>query len=54
AARKDHFMPPGLLASQFAALEPPGLDERPLIVAIDQAPDVMVAKLVVAFSSSAI
>ena len=54
AARKDHFMPPGLLASQFTALEPPGLDERPLIVAIDQAPDVMVAKLVAAFSSSAI
>ncbi len=50
AARKNHFMPPGLLASQFAALEPPGPDERPLIVAIDQRPDAMVSALVAAFS----
>jgi gluconokinase len=27
AARADHFMPPALLASQFAALEPPSPDE---------------------------
>jgi gluconokinase len=27
-ARKGHFMPPALLDSQFAALEPPGIDER--------------------------
>ena len=33
--RKGHFMPPGLLASQFATLEPPGPDERPLTVSID-------------------
>ncbi len=33
--RKDHFMPPGLLASQFATLEPPGTDERPVTVSID-------------------
>lgn len=32
--RKDHFMPPTLLASQFAALEEPGLDENPLVVSI--------------------
>lgn len=29
-ARKDHFMPPGLLASQFATLETPTVDERAL------------------------
>ena len=26
-ARNDHFMPPGLLKSQLATLEPPGADE---------------------------
>ena len=31
AARRGHFMPPTLLASQFAALEAPGPDERPII-----------------------
>jgi gluconokinase len=28
AARKNHFMPPSLLDSQLATLEPPGADER--------------------------
>ncbi len=37
AARKGHFMPPSLLASQFAALEPPGPDE-PVIVVDGAAP----------------
>lgn len=36
AARKDHFMPPGLLASQFRTLEPPTPDERPITVTIDR------------------
>jgi gluconokinase len=35
AVRKGHFMPPGLLASQFRTLEPPGAGERPIIVSID-------------------
>ncbi|MEH2503641.1 gluconokinase [Bradyrhizobium sp. AZCC 1578] len=35
AARKGHFMPPGLLASQFRTLEPPGAGERPITVSID-------------------
>jgi gluconokinase len=35
AARKGHFMPPGLLASQFKTLERPQADERPIIVSID-------------------
>ena len=33
--RKGHFMPAGLLDSQFATLEPPSADERPIIVPID-------------------
>jgi gluconokinase len=35
AARKGHFMPPGLLDSQFRTLEPPGADEQPITVLID-------------------
>ena len=35
AARKGHFMPPGLLVSQFKTLEPPSADENPVIVSID-------------------
>ena len=34
AARSDHFMPPSLLDSQFAALEPPGPDEGAIPVEI--------------------
>ena len=35
AARKGHFMPPGLLASQFRTLEPPLANENPVTVSID-------------------
>lgn len=38
SARKDHFMPPGLLASQFAALEEPGPEEKALVVGIAMPP----------------
>jgi gluconokinase len=34
-ARKGHFMPPDLLASQFRTLERPEANERPIIVSID-------------------
>ncbi len=34
AARQGHFMPPTLLDSQFATLEPPGPDEDALTVSI--------------------
>ena len=33
--RKGHFMSPGLLASQFATLEPPDMDEHAVRVSID-------------------
>jgi gluconokinase len=36
AARHGHFMPVALLDSQFATLEEPGADERPIVVSIDQ------------------
>jgi gluconokinase len=35
-ARAGHFMPPALLDSQFAALEPPGADEGAVTVDVDQ------------------
>ena len=35
AQRKGHFMPPGLLDSQFKTLEPPQPSERPITVSID-------------------
>nr|WP_163150001.1 gluconokinase [Bradyrhizobium uaiense] len=46
AARKDHFMPPGLLASQFRTLEPPTPDERPITVAIDRSVDTIIEDIV--------
>ncbi|QPF88299.1 gluconokinase [Bradyrhizobium genosp. L] len=45
-ARKDHFMPPGLLTSQFGTLEPPTPDERPITVAIDRTIDIIVEDIV--------
>jgi gluconokinase len=42
ARRKGHFMPPDLLTSQFATLEPPGAEENPLTVSIDASVDEIV------------
>jgi gluconokinase len=42
AARKGHFMPPGLLASQFKTLEPPGIEEHPVTVSIDASVETIV------------
>jgi gluconokinase len=46
AVRKDHFMPPGLLGSQFAVLEPPVPDEAVLVVGIDRSLDVQVDEII--------
>ena len=46
AARKGHFMPPGLLTSQFGTLEPPQPDERPIIVSIDASVEAIVDDIV--------
>ena len=45
ACRHRHFMPAGLLASQFAALEEPTADEHPIVVAIDRHPKEIVDEL---------
>jgi gluconokinase len=44
--RKDHFMPPGLLDSQFRTLEPPGADENAIDVSIDAPVDTIVDNIV--------
>jgi gluconokinase len=46
AARKGHFMPPGLLASQFMTLEPPQAGERPLTVSIDASVEAIVDDII--------
>ena len=46
AARKGHFMPAALLDSQFAALEVPGAEERPIVVDIGPAVGAIVDALV--------
>ncbi len=44
--RKGHFMPPGLLASQFKTLEPPDESENPVTVSIDASVDAIVDDII--------
>lgn len=44
-ARKNHFMPAGLLESQFAALEEPGPDESPLVIDVTPPLETLVGQL---------
>ena len=46
AARKGHFMPAGLLTSQFKTLEPPAASEHPLIVSIDASVEAIVDDII--------
>ena len=46
AARHEHFMPLGLLDSQFATLQEPGADERPVVVDIAGSPAEIVAEII--------
>jgi gluconokinase len=45
ATRHEHFMPPRLVHSQFAALEEPGPDENPIIVSIEPTPREIAARV---------
>ena len=45
AARKNHFMPPALLDSQFATLEEPADDEHPIVVSIEPPADAIVGEV---------
>ena len=42
AARRHEYMPPNLLISQLATLEPPGADERPIVIDVREAPEACV------------
>jgi gluconokinase len=39
-------MPPSLMASQFATLEPPGADEAAIILDITLSPDLLAAEAI--------
>ena len=45
AARQAHFMPHGLLDSQFATLEEPGPDENPIVASVEPRPQEVVRDL---------
>jgi gluconokinase len=46
ARRKGHFMPPGLLDSQFRTLEPPDASEHPVTVSIEASVETIVEDIV--------
>lgn len=48
AARRGHFMPPGLLASQLATLEPPAPDEHAITVDAAPPPDAQAEAVIAA------
>ena len=50
AARHEHFMPRGLLHSQFEALQEPGLDENPITVSIEPRPERIVMQILSALN----
>jgi carbohydrate kinase (thermoresistant glucokinase family) len=47
STRVDHFMPPTLLASQFAALEPLSAAEAGLVLDVGATPEALVARILV-------
>jgi carbohydrate kinase (thermoresistant glucokinase family) len=51
-ARQGHFMPTSLLKSQFEALEEPGPDERPIVVAVDDRPNTVVEEIAAALKAA--
>jgi carbohydrate kinase (thermoresistant glucokinase family) len=53
AARTHEYMPPSLLASQFATLEEPGPDEDPIVVPIDMAPEAIVERVIACLGDDA-
>lgn len=47
-ARVGHYMPPSLLPSQLATLEPPRADEGAIVIDIDARPDVLIERILAA------
>ena len=50
ASRTGHFMPVSLVESQFAALEVPSGEERPMVVSIEPPPAAIVEAIVTSLS----
>ena len=50
-ARRGHFMPASLLDSQFASLEPPAADERPIAASIEPPAAVIVDRILAALQA---
>jgi gluconokinase len=50
--RKNHFMPASLLASQFAALEPPGPEEGAIILDVAASPAELAAAAIAALKET--
>jgi gluconokinase len=53
AARADHFMPPSLMASQFATLEPPAPEEGCITLSVAPPPAEVVAAALAAIAAAA-
>ena len=51
AERADHYFPASLIASQFQALEPPGPDERPIVVSMAASTEAQVAQVLARVST---
>jgi len=51
AARRGHFMPASLLASQLATLEPPGPDEHPIALNAGSPPEELAARVLAALEA---
>jgi gluconokinase len=49
SARQGHYMKEGMLRSQFAVLEPPGPEERALVLDVGPPPEELVARIRAAF-----
>lgn len=45
--REDHYMPPGLLTSQFATLEEPSPEEHAIYIDISSSPDVLATEVLI-------
>jgi gluconokinase len=53
AERRDHYFPTSLIASQFAALEPPTQEEHPIVVDMAPPVNVQVDQVLLAMSAGA-
>ncbi|HEV7263534.1 MAG TPA: gluconokinase [Falsiroseomonas sp.] len=53
AARQGHFMPASLVASQFATLEPPGPEERVMVLDVAATPEALADAAIAALTEDA-